>query len=324
MVEIDIKDKKILYHLNNNSRQSFTRIGKKVGLTKEKVRYRVNRLQKEGVIKKYSTGINSAALGFGAIRFYYTFQFASPEKKQEIIDFFIKNKTTTDIVEFEGAFDLQVGIFLKIPDFSGKMVQFYEEIQRKYRDYLDEQIGTSMSYIEKFDCSFLLGDQDRKPEPKQIITNPQIEVDDFDIKILQILDSNGRTPTVDIAKELNSTAPTIRSRIKKLIDGQIIRNFSLLIDWGKIGYQSYIIEINLKNYNKKYEIMDYVRHNPNLWFIMGSIGHNIDLEFEFVLDNITQLHDIIKNLSSKFPESIKNFQYFTMKRIHKWGGMPEL
>ncbi len=324
MVEIDIKDKKILYHLNKNSRQSYTSIGKKVGLSKEKVRYRINRMNKEEVIQKYTTGINIIALGYGAIRFYYTFQFASPEIKQEIIDFFINNKNTTDIVEFEGAFDLQVGIFLRMPDYSGKLVSFYEGIQRKYRDYLDEQIGTSVSYIEKFDCSFLLGDKDRKPEPKQIITSPQMEVDDLDIKILQILDSNGRIATVDIANKLNSTVTTIRSRIKKLIDGKIIRNFSILIDWTKIGYQSYIVEINLKNYNKKYEIMNYARQNPNLWFIMGSIGHNIDLEFEFVLDNINQLHEIIKDLSAKFPDSIKNFQYFIMKKIHKWGGMPEI
>ena len=42
--------------------------------------------------------------------------------------------------------------------------------------------------------------------------------------------------------------------------------------------------------------MEYVRRNPNLWFIIGSIGHNIDLEFEFVLDSITKLHDIIKDI----------------------------
>jgi DNA-binding Lrp family transcriptional regulator len=323
MVEIDKKDRKILYHLYNNSRQSLNSIGKKVGLSKELVRYRINRLHKEEVITKYTTGINTVALGFGAIRFYYTFQFASPEIKQEIIDFFIQNMQTTDIVEFEGAFDLQVGIFTKIPDFSLKLVSFYDEIQKKYRDYLDEQIGTAMSYIEVFDCSFLLGEKDRKPTPHQVILSKPMKVDELDMKILRILDSNGRIPTVEIANQLNSTVTTIRSRMKKLIKGEIIRRFSILIDWSKIGYQSYIVEINLKNYNKKFEIMEYVRHNPNLWFIMGSIGHNIDLEFEFVLDNITQLHKIIKDLSSRFPESIKNFQYFTMKKIHKWGGIPE-
>ena len=124
------------------------------------------------------------------------------------------------------------------------------------------------------------------------------------------------------AKNLVNAADRIG--MDKLKKGNIIQNFSIIIDWEKIGYRSYIVEINLKNYNKKYVIIDYVRKNPNLWFIIGSIGHNIDLEFEFVLDSITRLHEIIKDISTKFPESIKNFQYFTLKKIHKFGAIPEI
>ena len=324
MVKIDIKDRKILYHLYENSRQSLNNIGKKVGLSKELVRYRINRLQNEGVIQQYTTRINTAALGYGAIRFYYSLQFATPEIKKEIIDFFVQNKHTVGIFEFEGKYDLQVGIFSKFPDFSGEINSFYDEIQKKYRDYLDEQIGTALIYIEMFDCSFLLEEKDRKPRSFMGIAKPLIKVDDFDIKILRILNSDARTPTVDIAKKLNSTVTTIKTRMDKLMKGNIIRKFSIIIDWDKIGYRSYIVEINLKNYNKKYEIMNYVRQNPNLWFIMGSIGHNIDLEFEFVLESVTRLHEIIKDLSTTFPESIKNFQYFTLKKIHKYGAIPEI
>ena len=302
MVKIDVKDRKILYHLYENSRQSLNNIGKKVGLSKELVRYRINRLQNEGVIQQYTTRINTAALGYGAIRFYYSLQFATPEIKKEIIDFFVQNKHTVGIFEFEGKYDLQVGIFSKFPDFSGEINSFYDEIQKKYRDYLDEQIGTALIYIEMFDCSFLLEEKDRKPRSFMGIAKPLIKVDDFDIKILRILNSDARTPTVDIAKKLNSTVTTIKTRMDKLMKGNIIRKFSIIIDWDKIGYRSYIVEINLKNYNKKYEIMNYVRQNPNLWFIMGSIGHNIDLEFEFVLESVTRLHEIIKDLSTTFPE----------------------
>ena len=324
MIKIDVKDKKILYHLYDNSRQSLNIIGKKVGLSKELVRYRINRLQKEGVIQKYTTRINFTSLGFGAIRFYYTLQFATPQIKQEIIDYFVQSKHTTGIAEFEGKYDLQVCIFAKIPDFGTSITSFYDEIQRKYRDYIDEQIGTALIYIEVFDCSFLLDEKERKPRSEMGIIIPSISVDDFDVEILHILDLDGRTPTINIAKKLNSTVTTIKSRMDKLKKGNIIEKFSIIIDWIKIGYQSYIVEINLKNYNKKYEIIEYVKHNPNLWYIMGSIGHNVDLEFEFVLENITQLHDIIKDLSSKFPDSIKNFQYFTLKKLHKPGGLPEI
>ena len=54
MVKIDLKDRKILYHLDLDARQSLTQVGKKVGLKKDVVAYRVQRMQKDGIIKNLS------------------------------------------------------------------------------------------------------------------------------------------------------------------------------------------------------------------------------------------------------------------------------
>ena len=50
MFKIDVKDRKILYQLDLNSRQSLTTIGSKVRLSKTVVQYRINRLVKNGII----------------------------------------------------------------------------------------------------------------------------------------------------------------------------------------------------------------------------------------------------------------------------------
>jgi len=52
MVNIDLKDRKILYELDLNARQSLNEIGKKVGLNKDSVAYRIKRMEDEGIIKK--------------------------------------------------------------------------------------------------------------------------------------------------------------------------------------------------------------------------------------------------------------------------------
>jgi len=48
MVNIDLKDRKILYELDLNCWQSLTQIGKKVGLSKEVVKYRIKRMERGG------------------------------------------------------------------------------------------------------------------------------------------------------------------------------------------------------------------------------------------------------------------------------------
>ena len=58
MLKLDLKERKILYELDNNSRQSFTKIGKKVGLHKNVVAYRIKRMKKIGVIRFFYTVID--------------------------------------------------------------------------------------------------------------------------------------------------------------------------------------------------------------------------------------------------------------------------
>jgi DNA-binding Lrp family transcriptional regulator len=55
MLKIDLKDRKILYQLDINSRQSYSQIAKKVGLSKTVLVYRINRLKEKGVIRKFYT-----------------------------------------------------------------------------------------------------------------------------------------------------------------------------------------------------------------------------------------------------------------------------
>ena len=63
MVKLDLKDRKILYQLDINCRQSNTQFGKKVGLSKQVVDYRIKRMEEDGVIKCYWTDIDM--IGYG-------------------------------------------------------------------------------------------------------------------------------------------------------------------------------------------------------------------------------------------------------------------
>ena len=108
MEKLDVKDRKILYELDINSRQSFTQLSKKVGLHKDVVAYRVKKLEEKGIIKNFSTEINIYKLGYSGVKFYLTYQNIRPEIKQEIIDYLIKNPYTQSIHSVEGQYDLCV------------------------------------------------------------------------------------------------------------------------------------------------------------------------------------------------------------------------
>jgi len=60
---IDATDFKILAELAENAKYSYAEIGRKLSLHPNVVAYRVNKLEKSGIIREYTTGIDLEKLG---------------------------------------------------------------------------------------------------------------------------------------------------------------------------------------------------------------------------------------------------------------------
>ena len=57
-IKLDLKDKKILRILSDNSRTPLTQIAKQVGLSRDSVEYRIKNYEKSGLIEGYRTLVN--------------------------------------------------------------------------------------------------------------------------------------------------------------------------------------------------------------------------------------------------------------------------
>jgi Lrp/AsnC family transcriptional regulator for asnA, asnC and gidA len=323
MEKIDLKDRKILYHLDLNSRQSFSQIGKKVGLHKDVVAYRVKNLQERGIIKGFYTETDDYLLGYIRYRFYFTYQYASPETRDEIIDYFIKSKYTRIIHSTEGHYDLVI-----ISDVKGitKCYSVWKTIVGKYRDYFSNQIFSVIFYANIYRYSFLLDEKDTersiRVKSEMYGSDKKVDFDKLDYQILKLLSQNARIPTIEIAEKLKTTTITINNRIKNLKKSGVIKGFRVNISLPKLGYKRYKADIILKDYKKLNQIIKYIERNPNLDEIIQSVGY-ADLELVFILNNANQLHEIIKDISTKFPNTIKNYIYFSAQKTYKWSWMPE-
>ena len=155
MVDIDLKDRKILYQLDIDSRQSLSKIGKKIGLPKTVVDYRIKKLKENEIIKNYYTIINIFRLGYNVFRFYLTYQYTSPETKKEIIDYFVKCKHSIIVNSVEGSYDLVVLMAVK----NEKLAEFYNFWQttlEKYRDNFSNQIFSIYFQERTYGHLFLL------------------------------------------------------------------------------------------------------------------------------------------------------------------------
>jgi len=321
MTKIDLKDRKILYELDKDSRQSLSHIGKKVGLHKNVVLYRIKRLKQIGIIRYFYTVIDSFKLGYNCFRVYFVFQNTTPDIRNDIINHFVKNKYTWWVGTFDGDYDLAVVMWVKeLHDFH----VFWDDTLKKYRQYFLSQIFCNYVQLHLLRHSFIADDYKQSDRETYKITGGgrKVKTDTLDFKILEILAKDARIPTVSIAKKLNSTVDTINSRIKKLIKVEVIQGFRVVINYNKLGYQFYKVNINLNKYNDRGRIINYIKKDPHLVMVDKSIGY-YDLELDLWVKNIKQFHQIMDNLTLEFPESIKNYHYVHDPQLHKMIYIPE-
>jgi DNA-binding Lrp family transcriptional regulator len=319
MEKLDLKDRKILYHLDLNSRQSFRSIGRKVGLNKDVVASRVKKLQEKGIIVRFNTLIDTLKLGYSCMRFYFKYQYITPEIKKEIIDHFVNFKRTEIVASLEGGIELCVIMLSKNVS---EIHSFWQKTLSKYRDYFAKQTIAPFMGENIYAKSFLL---DENCDRINLIVRRGGEIvdyDNLDFQILQILAQNSRTPTIDIAKKLNVTTTTISKRIKRLVELRVILRYHIAINWEIIGYKWFKVDLYLKDYNKIHQIIKYLEINPHLSYIDKTFGY-ADLELELIVKNVDQLKQIIEDISSKFPKMIRSYTYFSVAKLYKWVDMPE-
>ena len=90
--KIDLKDRRVLYELDVNARRSDAAIGKRVGLSKDVVNRRIKKLVKKGVIKHFFTMVDVTRLGYLSGRLFIKFQYDTPEKEVEMVNFLSPNR----------------------------------------------------------------------------------------------------------------------------------------------------------------------------------------------------------------------------------------
>ncbi len=122
-------------------------------------------------------------------------------------------------------------------------------------------------------------------------------IDDLDARIISILQSDGRMSNTDIAKLLNVSEATIRGRIKKLTDDEIIQ----IVAVGnplKLGFEitgDLYITVDMK---KMDHVIRELTNFRELWYIVATTGR-FNLNAEFVVKDLESLSELVYSTLSK-------------------------
>jgi Lrp/AsnC family leucine-responsive transcriptional regulator len=321
MTKIDLKDRKILYELDLNCRQSNTQIGKKVGLKKDVVGYRIKRMQDEGIIKNFWTAINTFKLGYQVFRIYINYHYVSTKIKDEIIEYFTEYENAWAVATVEGPIDLGLVIWVKnIYDF----YQFWDKALEKFEDYFEKY--TISVYIKAvgYKKSYLLDAPDKSDNKmyEAVCDGTTVKIDETDYKILDEIATNGRIPLVELAEKLNCSSQSINYRLKNLEQSGVIQAFRVNINRSKLGLQLYKVDIFLKEYKHRKNIIKYLEERGYIECLNVAAGWS-DIEPEIVVESTDKLIGLMEEISNNFPNSIRKQDYWIMARVHRERWLPD-
>ncbi|MBS3074709.1 Lrp/AsnC family transcriptional regulator [Candidatus Pacearchaeota archaeon] len=299
IMELDAKDRRILYELDKNARQPLSRIAKKVLLNRESVLYRIKKLFDKGIVRNYLTVINTSMLGFTHYKIYIKFQNINENQEKRFISDLTNNPHITWVASCDGSYSLIFAIKARTIT---ELNDLLKVINNSYWKFIKEQHITTIINANHYYRDYLLNKSGTTERKINWGGNPKnIELDKINIEVLDQLSKNSRVTSVEIASKLGISADAVVNRIKKLQNEGIIQNYML---WPNVSllegfYYKVLVKTHSVNTDDEKRLKDYCRNNPNIVYALSCLG---DWQFEMDLEvkNISEFREIIRDFSNKF------------------------
>ena len=314
-IKLDLKDRKILYELELNARQSNSELAKKIQLKKDTINYRIKRLEKQGIIQRYYTSLDTSKLGYISFRVYLKYFEITNEKEKELINYLVKHKKTGWVAKKEGNHDLAFLVWVKdVYEFS----DFWDEFIEKFRSYFYENYIGIWTKIYHYKRTYLLNIKENLPKTE--ITGgskTKADIDEIDLEIIKLLAPNARMPLIEIARKLKLSERAIAYRIKALKEKKVILGYRPFLNLSKLGYNYFKIDIKLKDATKIKELMTIAKLNPNIIYVNKMISGLADFEMDVQIKGKKEFLKLIDDLKERFKDSIRNFDYSSTLKEYK-------
>lgn len=321
-IKIDLKDKKILSMLSEKARMPLNAIAKKVRLSRDAVDYRIKRLVREGVIILFFPIINLEKMGYETFHIFFLVDEMDKKQQEELLLFLKNHPNVKNIIEYSDRWDYEIVIVARnlrefdeiVSDITSRFPQliFEKEKMQVIKGYTS--IHLPLRFYEQ---------SGYKMEDENIIEK-DIKLDELDMKILQALCENCRTPSVKIAEKVDLTADAVNYRIKKMLEGNVIRKFTILINLSALNYHWYTFSLSMKTFTKEYDnkFKQFVRTHPYILRAVKTLGV-WDFLLYVVADSPKHFHSTVKEIKVYFADIIRNHQTLLAYMEHMYVPLPK-
>jgi DNA-binding Lrp family transcriptional regulator len=118
-------------------------------------------------------------------------------------------------------------------------------------------------------------------------------LDITDLEILRILQKDARTSVMEIAKQLDISRPTVKSRIEKLQEERIIKRFTAIVDRGAI-LKNILLFLGMKIEDRR--VVNSLKDMDEILEIYETMGEK-NLICKAIVQSMEELREFMKKIS---------------------------
>lgn len=312
IIELSLKDKRILTILAANCRIPVSRIADLTGMSRHLADYRIKSFFSKNLIVGSRTMISLKKLGYHT---YHVFlELASLDDEKKLIAKALNMKSINLCITYSGKYSVEVSFVVRTPE------EYLEEIDDLIKDInilsyslniiirtvksevLPENITVRQEQISKRNDSSFFKDFSKK-------RLEDIRYDKVDLQILKMLSDNANESTKYIAEKLRLSPETVTSRIQKLIRSGTIVQFRPVINYSCLGVHVHCLLFSMifKGAEEERLFNNFISQKSQVLWCAKTIG-----SYNYILyvttSSLDEVHRLLSQIKKEFWQSMKGHE----------------
>jgi len=318
-MNIDEKDKRILLELDRDGRASYASIAKRTRMAKETVRYRVEKLVKDGVIQKFLTVLNTPLIGKSHYQIFLRLQNADDQRRAGLMAFLENERSVAWLAELEGNYD--VGFILLVND-QTELQTFMRQIDEKHRSLIMRR-SISVNLSGEFYPRDYLGAARKAARPLAYRPAAKtVRLEETDEMICRLLSEDGRRSAVDMSAKLGLSADAVIQRMRRLVSLGVISGHTIVLDHTKTGMLHCKLLLRTGGEAERLRgMLSTMTMNPRVTALIRVLAE-WDYEVDIEVSSLDELKDFKMMLTDKYADVLRDYDVLRVVRMPKYTFMP--
>ena len=300
--KLDLKDKKLLTYLEMDARISHSELAKKLKTSKQVVKYRIEKLEKQGIIQGYFALVDIAKLGKKPYLIYLKLIKISSKAEIEWVKQIDKNPNVIATGKNAGNWDLT--LVISASD-NNELDKILRSILSGKADKIKQKLITDQIQSTYFTSKLLYNLEGKEASTEDKKEN--LEIDEKEQLLLKLLSQNCRLSLLELSEKIKTSPNTIKNKIKSLEQRKIIIGYKTKINYEKLSFLHFRVFLHLKKLTPEFyeQVKTFLKNKGNAESVSRCIGY-ADIDFRCHTKDIIELYSLISEIKDKFLQNIIN------------------